>query len=62
MVGLVNCSEPLKGYLKEEFGMLLEQSGINEWIDGHIEFHSPPSTYMIIEQLKIFCDQSKSPR
>jgi hypothetical protein len=35
-----NCCEPLKGYLKEEFEKLLTQSGINEWIDGHIEFHS----------------------
>ena len=59
---LANCSAPLKSYLKDEFGKLLTQSGINEWIDSHIEFHSPPSTYMIIEELKMFCDQSKSPR
>lgn len=58
---LANCNAPLKSYLKEEFGKLLSQQGIEEWIDCHLDFVSPPSTYMIIEELKIFCDQSKSP-
>jgi predicted nucleotidyltransferase len=51
---LANSAEPLKSYLREEFGKLLSQSGINEWIDCHVYFHSPPSTYMIIEELEKF--------
>ena len=56
---LVNCSEPVKGYLKAEFAKLLSQQGIEEWIDCHVDFVSPPSTYMIIAELKNFCGQSK---
>jgi hypothetical protein len=55
---LATCSEPLKSYLKVEFGKLLSQQGIEEWIDCHIDFTSPPSTYMIINELKNFCKQS----
>ncbi|MBA4054154.1 MAG: hypothetical protein C0490_05530 [Marivirga sp.] len=51
---VVNCDEPLKNYLKEEFGKLLSQQGINEWIDCHIDFISPPSTYLILDELKKF--------
>lgn len=56
---ITNCSEHLKSYLKTEFGELLSRQGIEEWIDCHVDFDSPPSTYMIIEELKIFCGQSK---
>jgi predicted nucleotidyltransferase len=55
---LTTCSESLKSYLKAEFGKLLSQEGIEEWIDCHIDFISPPSTYMIIEQLKTFCKET----
>jgi predicted nucleotidyltransferase len=51
---LANCAEPVKNYLKQEFGKLLSQKGIEEWIDCHVDFVSPPSTYMIIEELKKF--------
>lgn len=52
---LAACSEPLRGYLRDEFGKLLLQQGIEEWIDCHVDFVSPPSTYMIIDELKKFC-------
>lgn len=51
---LAHCNDLLRRYLKNEFGSLLAQKGIEEWIDCHIEFHSPPSTYLIIEELKKF--------
>lgn len=54
---LTTCSEPLKSYLKAEFGKLLSQQGIEEWIDCHIDFISPPSTNMIIEELTKFCKE-----
>jgi predicted nucleotidyltransferase len=55
---LAGTDQSLKNYLKEEFGNLLSQSGINEWIDCHIDFISPPSTYMIIDELKRFINLS----
>ena len=56
---LAETDETLKNYLKEEFEKLLSQSGINEWIDCHIDFISPPSTYMIIDELKRFATVSQ---
>src|SRR5690606_37405773 len=56
---LANCSESVKSYLIAEFGKLLSQKGIEEWIDCHVDFILPPSTYMILENLKDFCEQSK---
>jgi predicted nucleotidyltransferase len=55
---LATCSESVKSYLKAEFGKLLSQQGIEEWIDCHIDFISPPSTYMIIQELKNFCKEA----
>ena len=52
---IANTDEPLKSYLKREFGNLLSRPEINEWIDCHIDFKSPPSTYMIVDELKQFC-------
>ncbi len=52
---IANTDEPLRTYLKMEFGNLLSRSEINEWIDCHIDFKSPPSTYMIIDELTKFC-------
>jgi hypothetical protein len=39
---LANCSEAVKSYLKTEFGKLLSKQGIEEWIDCHVDFVSPP--------------------
>lgn len=56
---LANCSEPVKSYLIAEFEKLLSQKGIEEWIDCHVDFISPPSTYMIIDELRSFVDKQK---
>jgi hypothetical protein len=41
-------------YLKSEFEKLLNNLFIQEWIDAHIDFRSPPSTDQIIERLREF--------
>jgi predicted nucleotidyltransferase len=44
----------VRTYLKAEFRKLLANLFLEEWIDAHIDFRSPPSTYSIIEQLQKF--------
>jgi hypothetical protein len=38
-------------YLKKEFKKLIAMSYLEEWIDGHASFNSPPATYYIIQQI-----------
>lgn len=44
----------LKGYLRREFRQLLDNPGIEEWIDCHVEQRSSPATYDIIDQMQEF--------
>lgn len=44
----------VKQYLKEEFTTLLKNKYINEWIECHVEFYSPPSTVFILAEMKRF--------
>jgi hypothetical protein len=44
----------VRTYLKTEFKKLLTNLFLEEWIDAHIDFRSPPSTDYIIEQLREF--------
>ena len=44
----------VKNYLENEFKKLSENIFLEEWIDAHIDFRSPPSTYRIIERMKEF--------
>lgn len=55
---LHTCDETLRNYFRVEFGKLLTKDGLEEWIDCHVDFQSPPSTYMIMEELKRFCEGS----
>lgn len=49
-----SASSGIKEYLRFEFGNLLDNSNIIEWIDSHVERGSPPATYFIYEKLKDF--------
>lgn len=44
----------VRNYLKAEFGKLLNNLFLEEWIDAHIDFRSPSSTDYIIDQIKKF--------
>ncbi len=46
--------DEVRKYLKNEFKKLLKNIFIEEWIDAHIDFTSPPSTYYIIREMKNF--------
>ena len=49
-----NAEAGLKEYLKAEFKTLLNNPGIVEWIDSHVERGSPPATYTILDKIKNF--------
>jgi hypothetical protein len=42
----------LRDYLKKEFKRLSENPNIEEWVGSHSSFYSPPSAYLIIQDLK----------
>jgi predicted nucleotidyltransferase len=44
----------VKTYLKTEFAKLLINPYLEEWIDAHIDFRSPPGTDFIIERIRGF--------
>ena len=49
-----NAEAGIKEYLKAEFKTLLNNTGIVEWIDSHVERGSPPATYTILDKIKNF--------
>ena len=49
-----NAEAGIKEYLKAEFKTLLNNPGIVEWIDSHVERGSPPATYTILDKIKNF--------
>ncbi len=55
-----NTNASLKMYLKKEFIMLLGNPYFEEWIDAHVSFNSPPSTYFIMESLNEFTNEEKN--
>lgn len=44
----------VRAYLKKEFANLLAGPYIEEWIDVHVSYNSPPATYYIMQQLNDF--------
>lgn len=44
----------VRTYLKTEFKKLLTNIFLEEWIDAHIDFRSPPSTDSIIDRIREF--------
>lgn len=46
------ATSPLKEYLKLEFQKIADSPYIEEWIGSHSSFNSPPSAYLIQEDLK----------
>lgn len=55
-----NAEASVKQYLQIEFSGLLANKYIEEWIDVHVSFQSPSSTYHILEQLENFAKRSKA--
>ena len=51
---LNTAEENLKNYLKDTFRQMLEIPFLEEWIDVHAGYGSPPATYYIIEKLEEF--------
>lgn len=46
-----NAPEPVKSYLKEEFSNLQKNLYLEEWIGSHSISYSPPSAYIILQDL-----------
>lgn len=44
----------LKSYLTEQFAALARNPYLEEWIDGHTGFNSPPATYYLVDQWQQF--------
>jgi predicted nucleotidyltransferase len=53
-----NTENKLKDYLKDEFSVLISKEDFFDWIDGHVVRASPPATYFIIENLKLFLNNT----
>jgi hypothetical protein len=51
---LAVADDEVKAYLRNEFTKLRANPYIYEWIDGHVEFDSPPPTYFILEEIDKF--------
>jgi predicted nucleotidyltransferase len=49
--------EKLKGYLINEFKILLSNPNIYEWVDCHVDFSSPPSTDWILDEFQELVNQ-----
>jgi predicted nucleotidyltransferase len=49
-----DAPSPLKEYLQNEFQNLSDNPHIEEWIGSHSGFFSPPSAYLIMQDLKTF--------
>lgn len=50
-------SGEIKEYILKEFSELLKNPYIIEWIDSHVERASPPSTYLIINEIEKLAGQ-----
>ena len=48
------ADEKVRKYLKDEFKNLLINPYIEEWVDSHVSFNSPSSTYYILAQMEKF--------
>ena len=55
---MITADTAVKTYLKDEFKIMLANPYIVEWIDCHVSFNSPPSTYFIMEQMDEFVKQN----
>lgn len=53
---LMETEGKLNAYLKKEFKAILDSPDVEEWIDCHVDFTSPPSTYFIMDELRKFAD------
>ncbi|MBL7722500.1 MAG: nucleotidyl transferase AbiEii/AbiGii toxin family protein [Chitinophagaceae bacterium] len=53
---MASVPSPLKEYLKEEFRALSNNPYIDEWIGSHSSFFSPPSAYLIMQDLKKYIE------
>lgn len=51
-------NQTLKSYLKAEFTALSANASIYEWIDGHVDFGSPPSTDWILDEIQKFVSET----
>ena len=49
-----NTEPPLKNYLKNEFGKLLQNQYFEEWINAHTAFNSPSEAGFILRSLSEF--------
>jgi hypothetical protein len=56
---LSDASEDVKEYLQSEFKKLLNNPRIEEWVDSHAGFGSPPLTNYILDHLKKFTEETK---
>lgn len=51
---LDNTTPDLKAYLQNEFKNFLENPSLDEWVDAHAGYGSPPATYFIISMIENF--------
>lgn len=51
---LREAPDTVKSYLQEEFKKLLENPRMEEWVDAHAGWGSPPANYYILDELEKF--------
>jgi predicted nucleotidyltransferase len=51
-----HTASPLKEYLKKEFKIFADSPYIEEWIGSHSSFYSPPSSYLILKDMKQYLE------
>ncbi len=50
-----DSEEELRKYLIQELNIFNNNPNIFEWIDCHVDRNSPPASYQILNDLKLFC-------
>ena len=51
-----DADEEVREFLLEEFTMLHRHKYIEEWVDSHVSYGSPPSTYIILHDMEKFIE------
>ncbi|RYE50931.1 MAG: hypothetical protein EOP48_18995, partial [Sphingobacteriales bacterium] len=55
---MIAADPELRSYLISEFNKLAQAEYLEEWIEGHVGFNSPPATYYLIDQWQKFANGS----
>ena len=51
-----NADDDVRKFLLEEFNNLLNHKYVEEWVEAHAGYGSPPSTYFILDKIRKFTE------